>query len=247
MNITHKKTRVLAVGCSHAVYADPLAIAATLRFKEAFKPHLTIHLGDAIDCTAFMGSHIASGDGGPIEPDANAGLDYLKQLRPNVFLWGNHEHRLVRLKAHRNEFVRFAAADLCDKIDTRMALLKCQSIPYIGNRQQFNCGRVRFTHGTIYSESATRDYATSYAPHNGAIVHAHTHRPGEATGLRVDEPLGYCVGTLTTQDALEYANTRKATLGWGQAFVWGEICERTGNFQLWLHRHKYGQEWRLPV
>jgi predicted phosphodiesterase len=237
----------MAVGCSHACYADKDALAASLDFKKRWKPEITIHLGDAIDCTAFMGSKVNSGDGGEIEPDMESGLEYLKQLRPNVFLWGNHEHRLHRLADSRNEFVKFAALNLIERIDTRLALLKCRSIPYTGNSQSYQLGRVRFMHGTVYSVNATRDHATAFSPFNGALVHAHTHRPGAARGRRIDEPMGYCVGTLTQRGALEYAQTRLATLAWGQAILWGEINESTGDFQLWLHEHKIGQPWRLPV
>jgi hypothetical protein len=239
--------RVLGVGCSHAVYGDPLALDASIEFKERWKPHYTVHLGDAIDCTAFMGSTVRNGDGGEIEPDMDAGLEYLKALRPNVFLWGNHEDRLHRLADSRNEFVKFSALTLIERLETRLALLKCASIPYSGNSQDYSIGRVRFMHGTVFNENATRDHATAYAPHNGAVVHAHTHRPGAARGRRIDEPMGYCTGTLTRRGALEYAKTRLATLSWGQAILWGEINEATGDFQLWLHEHKIGQPWRLPV
>lgn len=239
--------RIMAVGCSHACYADPAALKATLDFKKRWKPDVTIHLGDAIDCTAFMSSHLGNGGGDAIEPDVESGLEYLKQLQPQVFLWGNHEDRLHRLANHKNEFVKFAALNLIERIETRCAVMKCQSIPYSGNSQSYQLGRVRFMHGTVFNENATRDHATAFAPHDGAVVHAHTHRPGAARGRRIDEPMGYCVGTLTQRGALEYAQTRLATLAWGQAILWGEINVKTGDFQLWLHEHKIGQEWKLPV
>ena len=241
--------RIMAVGCSHACYADPKAITATLEFKKRWKPKHVIHLGDAFDCTAFMSSHMGQGGGrDEIEPDIDSGLLYLEQLRPNVFLWGNHEHRLIRLTQHRNDIVRFAAANLVERLETRLTLLKAKSIQYLGNDQDFTLGRVRFMHGTVYNENATRDHAGAFAPYKGALVHAHTHRPGMARGRRADNPLGYCVGTLTRRSALEYANTRLATLAWGQAILWGEINTTTGTYQLWLHEHNQEeQEWRLPV
>jgi hypothetical protein len=235
--------RVLALGCSHGIYADPDAIAAVLKFKASFRPDYTIHLGDAIDCTAFMSSTVRDGSGDPIEPDVDGGLRFLRQLRPTHFLLGNHEHRLHRLIHSKHELVRFAAAQVLDGITDECRALKCKMIPYTGNSQELVIGNVRFMHGTVYSENATRDHAESYAPWKGSVVHAHTHRAGMATGRRADSPLGFSVGTLTQRDALEYAKTRRATLSWSQAFVWGYVSHKSS--QLFLCQ-KQAKEWRLP-
>ena len=86
MNITRKWKKVLAVGCSHGIYADEGSVRAVLKFRDSFKPDVTIHLGDACDVSAFMGSKLGSGDGDPIEPDVEGGLRFLNRLRPNHFL-----------------------------------------------------------------------------------------------------------------------------------------------------------------
>ena len=61
MTPTKRWKKLLALGCSHGVYADPSAVASVLNFRDSFKPEITIHLGDAIDCTAFMSSTVRDG------------------------------------------------------------------------------------------------------------------------------------------------------------------------------------------
>lgn len=71
MNINKGWKRFMAVGCSHGMYADPKAIEGVLKFKERFKPNMTVHLGDFVDMTPFMSS--ARGKGDAVEPDIGGG------------------------------------------------------------------------------------------------------------------------------------------------------------------------------
>lgn len=243
MNITRKWKKVLAVGCSHGIYADEGSVRAVLKFRDSFKPDVTIHLGDACDVSAFMGSKLGSGDGDPIEPDVEGGLRFLNRLRPNHFLFGNHEDRLERLVFSHNELISYAAAQVIAQIGDTCTKLKCKRHSYTGNEQALIIGNVRFMHGTVFSENSTRDMAESFAPWGGSVVHAHTHRAGMATGRRADSPLGFGVGTLTSRGALEYAKARRATLSWSAGFVWGYISDTSS--QLFLCQ-KQSEEWRLP-
>lgn len=238
--------RIMAVGCSHGKYADPTALDAVLTFRQRFKPHTVIHLGDAIDCTAFMSSHMGAARGDDVQPDVDSGLDFLRELRPNYFLLGNHEDRLERLACSKNELVSFCAVTVLSHIESFCNRNKCQTISYSGNDQCLMTGNVRWMHGTVYSENATRDHAESYATQGGVVVHAHTHRAGQATGRRHDAPIGFSVGTLTRRGALEYAKTRRATLGWSQGFVYGWVSENSSQIYL-CQRQNTVEKWLLPV
>lgn len=240
-----KFKKVFAVGCSHGIYADPTALEAVLKFKREFKPDITIHLGDAIDCTAFMSSHMGAARGDDVEPDVNGGLDFLRELRPQYFIFGNHEDRLDRLATSKNELVSYCAVTVLSHIESFCNRHKCKTIPYTGNDQDLTIGNVRFMHGTVYNVSATRDHAEAFAPFRGAVVHAHTHRAAQDTGRRGDAPIGFCVGTLGRKAAFGYAKTRRATLGWSQAFLYGYISDTSS--QLYLCQRQNDKEpWLLP-
>ena len=240
--IVRKWKRLLAVGCSHGIYADDTALAAVLRFRDSFKPAHTIHLGDFCDTAAFRSGAKGSPDEGePIGPDVDGGLEFLRDLRPTLILCGNHEARVWKLQHHHNAIVADCAGHVVERIQTAARKLKAELVPYRGVWAWRQIGGYKFTHGTVYGENATRDMAEMH----GRVVHAHTHRCAVANGRRDDNPTAYGVGTLTDAPNLDYASTRRATLAWSQGFVWGEVSGNDAT--LWLHETPRGQEWRLPA
>lgn len=244
MNIVRPWKRLVAVGCSHGPFIDPVAKAAVLKFRRSYirtgKGDRVIHLGDFTDLSAFMSK--AKGEGDKVKPDVDQGLSFLDELKVTDVAGGNHEARLWREMESRNEVVAYAAQHLVETIETRVRRLRATLTPYTGVFQSIRIGNFKFMHGTMYGESATRDHAEAH----GNVVHAHTHRAGVAKGRRDDNPTGFSVGTLTRMGAMEYANTRKSTLAWSQGFVWGEYCDDL--CVLWLHEQpSTSTEWRLPV
>lgn len=240
MNINKGWKRFMAVGCSHGMYADPKAIEGVLKFKERWRPHCTVHLGDFVDMTPFMSS--ARGKGDAVEPDIGGGLKFLDQLRPNVVLAGNHEVRLWREAASDDEVYSGYALRLINDITEHCRKRKALFIEYTGIWQAFQLANYKFTHGTVYGENAPRDMAEMY----GNVIFAHTHKVGRMTGRRDDTPTGISVGTLTRRGAMDYANTRRATFAWSQGMAFGYYNDE----QLipWVHEQPQGQdEWILPV
>jgi len=240
MSITKKYKRFLALGCSHGIYADPLAIEAVLKFRKNFKPHEVIHLGDFCDMSPFMGSS-DNGKGDPIKPDLLGGIEFLKQLEPTHILAGNHEARLWRDLQSTNELKVFTAEACIEAITTTALKLHATFTPYTGVWQAVKLGNFTFTHGTVYNENSARDMAEMY----GNVIFAHTHKPSLQNGRRIDHPVGISVGTLTKRGALEYANIRRATLAWGQGFVYGEYTD--DKLYPRLFTHDYSDKWNLPA
>lgn len=240
--IVQKWKRLLAVGCSHGIHADPKAINAVLRFREAFKPDACIHLGDFCDTTAFRsGAKGTNDEAEPIQPDVDGGLEFLDALAPTLVFCGNHEDRLFRLANSPNAIVSHCAHGVINEIYATCQRLKAQLVEWSGIEQGRIIGGYRFMHGVFFNENATRDHAEAF----GNVVHAHTHRAGVAKGRRSDSPTGYAVGTLTRRGAMEYAKTRRATMAWSGGFVWGEYTDHEA--VLWLHEQPSNlAEWRLP-
>lgn len=236
--------RVLIVGCSHGKHIDPSARKAVLEFREKFKPQAVVHLGDFCDTAAFRsGARETADSAEEVEPDIDDGLTFLAEIGATHVLCGNHEDRLWRLAHSPNAVVAYAAGKVIGAINDHCRKLKAQLFPYDGVFQKIRLGNFTLTHGVMYGENATRDHAESF----GNIVHAHTHRPGIATGRRDDHPIGICVGTLTGRRNMEYAKARRATLSWGQAFGWGEYCDNFASLNLCLGpQEQNGGRWLLP-
>ena len=232
----------MAVGCSHGAWIDRRAADAVLEFKRRYKPHVTVHLGDALDMTAFRSGAAGSKDEAePIAPDMDAGLQFIRRLEPQVWLMGNHEDRLYRLRDHPKAIVSELAGMLVGEIESECRKLKCVTVPY-HYKQAYRLGNYSLMHGWFFNENAARDHAEAF----GNVIFAHTHRAGMAKGRRADSPTGYCVGTLMRVEHAEYAKGRRATLGWSQGFVWSEFTDSQA--VVWLHEQPQGSHtWRLPL
>ena len=234
--------KLFAVGCSHGIHADPVALGQVLRFKERFKPDTTIHLGDAVDLAALRsGAKGTNDEHAPLSPDIDGGVEFLQQLRPTIFFYGNHEARITKFCHSHNAVVQLAAQSIRTGLHDALRRMKSDVILYDGIYQGRVIGGVRYMHGVFYNENHCRDHAEAF----GNVVFAHAHRAGVATGRRADSPKGFCVGTLTRFAAMEYANTRRATLGWSQGFVWGYYRDNCS--QLWLREKNPNAPWLLPL
>lgn len=240
--VVHQWRRFLAVSCSHGDLADNTALGAVLDFKRLWKPDTTVHLGDAFDTAAFRsGAKGSSDEAAEVLPDFDAGFDFLKRLQPTHFLCGNHEDRLWSLRSHFNAQVATLAQLLVERIETRLALLKCSITPY-DFKAHIRLGNFAFTHGTVYGENASRDMAEMW----GNVIHGHTHRAAIGYGRRVDNPVGICTGHLLDVAKATYSKNRRSSLSWSQGFCYGEYSDH--RTVAWLHSQPQGEiEWRLPL
>ena len=236
----------MAVGCSHARYICPDARRAILAFRETFKPKTVLHIGDFCDTTAFRSGAVGTSDESePIEPDIDGGLTFLAELGATHVLCGNHEARLWQKAMSPNAVVAYAAGKAIGAITDHAKKYKYQLTEYSGIHQKpFIFGGTKFLHGVMYGENATRDHAEAF----GNVVHAHTHRPAMATGRRDDHPIAFCVGSLTRRREMTYAANRRATLGWGLAFVYGHYTDTQASLNLCLgpREQQPDQPWLLP-
>jgi len=243
-NIGKKYERFIAVSCSHGKYADKTAIEAVLTMRDKWKPSIVVHLGDWCDTTAFRsGAHGTSDESEPVAPDIDGGIMFLKEYRPTHVLDGNHEDRIPRLLNSNNALVAYSAQQATNYIDESFKKIGCRRIPYNGVFQTLVIGNVTFTHGTIYNENSARDMAEMYG---GQVIFGHTHRAQVGEGRTLKESTGYCAGTLTRRGEMDYAKCRRATFGWRQGIVYGEIGPKDSAVWL-LTRSEFNQDWRLPL
>lgn len=233
----------MAVGCSHGIEIDPEARAAVLKFKAAWKPHTTLHLGDFIDLSAFRAGAVRDSNdadhASDVARDLMAGIEFLHELQPNQILCGNHEARLWRFRESPNALLAYAANLTIHKIEETAKKLRAPLTPY-GIRNYVELGDTKFIHGSMFNVSAIRDHAETY----GNVVMAHLHRVGWERARNIDGASGYCVGMLANFD-MSYAATRRATLAWSQGFAYGHYCDTATTVHL-CERKKH-LPWLLPL
>jgi predicted phosphodiesterase len=216
--------KYLAVSCTHGAEADPRALDAMLRLKEAWKPQFTLHLGDAIDARCLRSGARKDSDSADhaadLADDLMQGLAFLRQLKPNVYLLGNHEARLTELAHSPNAVLSYAAGNVMGRIMDEMGKIKCQVVPYVGVHPAgvFLLGDTGFTHGSLYGVSAARDAAEMSGR---SIVMGHTHRVAMESARTHAKAIGYNIGCGLDLN-VGYAKSRRATLGWAHGFAFGE-------------------------
>lgn len=246
MNITRRWHKLMAVGCTHAHHIDPVFESETLAFRERWKPKVVVHLGDWSDTEGLLRGGEGSGsEGESLRDDMETGLSYLERLGVTHCTMGNHDERPYRFLKSTSPVKQAAAELLVERIESKMKSLRIHWQNSWSNRGWILFGGFKFMHGYMYGENATRDHAIAH----GKVVHAHTHRSAFATAPRDDNAKAFCVGTGTRMGALEYAKTRKATLAWSQAVLWGEYTNDgnpCGIFQLYEHPPEE-TKWRMPV
>lgn len=232
----------MAVSCSHGGLADPQALKAVLEFRDRWKPDFVAHLGDFIDMAAFRsGAKGKVDEGAPIDPDFQAGIDFLDLLHPNVILCGNHEDRLWSLRKHPNAIVSTLASRIVKDIQDECKKLKAKVVPY-EYKAHYMLGDFRLMHGVFYNEMAIRDHAEAF----GNCIIGHIHRAGIARGRRVDNPLCIGVGTLTNVPNMDYAKNRRATLGWSQGICFGLYDDK--RCYPWLcEKSQTETDWIFPI
>ena len=237
--------RILVVSCSHGAHIDTESAETVIGFKRRYKPHMTIHLGDFIDLSAFMGSHLDKGHGDPIEPDLNQGLDFMRALEPNIVFLGNHEDRLYSLKQRGSELVRYAAAEVIKNIKVMVKDLKAELVPYSGTFDPKSwrlVGGTAFGHGFLFNEQAPRDHAEMLGR---PIVMGHIQRLVSQPGRCLGAPEGISVGCLASIPAMHYAKNRRATVAWDNGFGYGEYTDKWCNIK--LERIRQWHPARIPT
>jgi predicted phosphodiesterase len=237
-----KPKRILVVSCSHGHLINDEAAAAVLKFREEYKPHTVLHLGDAIDAGCFMASNVRTGEGDPIDRDLQRGIEFVENLSPTTLFMGNHEDRLWRLRHEsRNEFVTYAADRVIKSIEQLAKACKAEMVPYAGTfdpNSWRTYGGTAFGHGFMYNEQAARDHAEMLGM---PVVIGHVHKLLRQPGRAIGAPEGIAVGCLCDIPSMAYAKTKRQTSAWDHGYAWGEYGENW--CRLYLERIS---KWKRP-
>jgi hypothetical protein len=116
---------------------------------------------------------------------------------------------------------RDAATGILDRVQTAADKMKCRIIPYKGVHADcaFLLGDTAFIHGALFGVSAVRDAAEYFGR---SVVMGHTHRVAMESARIHAKATGYNIGCGVKLD-IEYAATRRQTLGWRHAAAYGHF------------------------
>lgn len=229
-------TKFVACGDNHGDLVDNRLANQLFAFCKEWKPKYKIHLGDNWDFRCIRKGASASEEHDlDIEDDWVAGQAFLESYKPTVFLWGNHDHRLMNMLDRNNKaVVRGYARQGIDRIEGILRKIGCKEVrPYHYDKGVYQLGPVSFVHGYSANLSSERQHASHYAISGGACIMGHVHRMGMDIGPRHGGVTGYSAGCLAEVERMTYASQRLATARWQPGWLFGMINEKTGGWQVW--------------
>ena len=224
---------------NHGDMADPKAMAVFREFVEYFKPHFRGHGGDAFDLRALRSNASQEEKQEGVAADVDMGVDFLKWFNPHVWLWGNHDHRIVRKTEESNHGT---LRDYCRMLHNRILddVPNARMIPYGKRDGVFEYGDHRFIHGY----NANLHAAYKAASHYGNVVMGHVHcTTGPVRFPNYDGFTGYSSGCLCRLE-MEYNKGHINTLKQNHGFIYGFKIHG----KLIIH-HAYATDgvWVLPT
>lgn len=238
-----KLTKFIFASDSHGDMADPEALAALYEFTKDFKPDYRIAGGDHYDFRSLRRGAGNDKEGAEsLQADLDEGKQFFARWRPNVWLWGNHEHRLDAQQSSGSALVRDYCQGVKDHINAHAR--KCGAkviLPYHADLGVYRLGPVAMVHGFAHGVNSTVVQGLHYAPYGGALIHGHTHNLASIALTKHGGGNAFSAGCLCRKEDMAYSAQRLATARWGSGFVAGFVTAG-GDYKAWLV-HKMGGQW----
>jgi hypothetical protein len=231
---------------NHGDMEDTSVTDALVRFIDKFKPHHRIHGGDCFDIKALRKGAEGKEVNDSLEKDISMGCEFIRRVKPTVFLWGNHEDRLFKtMESSGSGIIRDYCKEIIDYIVSTLKEVGCKTIkPYHAEDGTYKIGPIVFCHGYTANQNSVKEHAIHYAPSGGACVIGHLHTIMQANARRHKGVVGFCSGWLGKQRTAGYAKARLNSSTWGNGWLYGWV---KGNEWKILQAHKVGGKWMAPI
>ncbi len=231
--------RFLCAADNHGDKADPSAVEAFFAFRDYFKPDDVFHLGDCFDWRPFRNGASRTELNEGIADDTSAGLEFMRRLNPDVWVMGNHDHRLPReVERCENRTLGLLLGNEWDAICKECANIDISIVPW-GKRNFLQHGDHKLIHGYHSGLYAARQAAAVY----GNVIMGHVHTSDMHRSPHIDGAAGHTSACLCELD-MEYnkghPNTLKQQNGWVYGF------NHHGRLAV-FHAVKTGDTWYLPT
>jgi predicted phosphodiesterase len=243
-----KYTKFVVVGDNHGHHVSETSVDAFESFLNHFKPELRIHDGDNWDFGAWRKGASIEEQNERNDEDLAAGADFIKLLRPNVMLLGNHDQRAFDQLESDNVDRQKSALHAVEKMHEVLRQVNCKKVfeyKVKGPRERdvnfFKYKNLITTHGMYAgNQSATRRIAQTVGHPGCVVVHGHTHDFNIITLEHISGPIvGISSMMMADVNQLGYSLKRMATTRWTNGWVYGVIDELTGNVKAFT-AHKFG-------
>ena len=223
--------KFVACGDSHGNLVCEKTKRKFLDFVAEWKPHYRIHLGDFVDAPSLRkGCSIEESSLG-ISNDFQAGIEFIREYRPNYLTLGNHDDRIWLHSTHcANGILREHCAELAEAAEQEFRKLKIQWVPYHVSRYlQMPEGGPKLLHGFL----AGMNPAKAHFERFGSCLFGHVHAPSSYIAKHIDQGQAYALGCMADIGQMDYAKKFPNMLGWRRGWIYGMINSKTGAWNAW--------------
>lgn len=202
----------------HGHHGDASALAVLSLFIDSYKPEIRVAMGDIFD---FAGLRAGATEGDALDDiaaDFEAGCEFLAWFKPTHFMWGNHDHRLVKVDRDKAKHaaLRHLAGQWIDRIS--VVTEGAMHVPYCKRRGLLPLGNITLTHGYAHGVNAVRQQTLVY----GSMAMGHIHTVSRVPVEGHPSKVGYSIGCLCDLNP-PYAETAIRTLAWQHGFAFGVV------------------------
>lgn len=212
----------------HGDKHDPEVETRFLEFDAAWKPTVRIFGGDLWDFRPIRRKASEDEKRDSMTADYDAGMEFLDEWQPNVFLRGNHDERLWDAKENGTGPLQDLAGKWIDEIDEKLKKMRCLMLPWDKRKGVYLYGHLRVIHGFFAGLYATKQHASVY----GSVLHGHTHAIDEAAVPGLEKRVGRACGCLCQLD-YEYNRGQPNSLRHAHGWAYGVVNLRTGDYIVW--------------
>lgn len=210
-----KPIRWVFASDNHGDACDQASIAALKDFVKFFKPDVRIHGGDCFDLRALRKGGSEEEQAEALEADIEMGCDFLKWYKPQYFLLGNHDARLIDWINSYNPVRRRMASQVWEN-EILPAAGNAKIFQYCKRNGVFKLGTLAFVHGFTSGIYAAKRIAEIY----GNCLSGHTHAIDAFSIAGLEPRIGRTCGALCKLD-LSYNRAHLNTLRQSPGFAYG--------------------------
>jgi predicted phosphodiesterase len=226
---------------NHGDSEDPSAISAATSFLKEWKPNIRIHGGDNWDFRPLRRKASEEEKRELMRADFDAGMKFMKVLKPTHFCRGNHDERLWDLAKENKGIISEYARSLITEAQTTLTKFGTRMLPYDKRDGILEIGKLRALHGYACGVNAARRHALTY----GSCLAGHAHGIQSSSIEGLDNRVAHIVGCLCLLN-MEYSRATMASLVHRHGFRFGVIHRKSGIYQSWQAESINGT-WIIPT
>ena len=225
----------------HGDQQDAKACKVFFAFARDWKPDVRVMGGDLFDFRPLRRKAGEEERRESMRADFEAGIEWLKEFKPNHYLRGNHCERLWELAAADKGVESDYAFQGIHEIETLTARLKCKVYPYHKKKGVARLGsHLKVIHGFAGGVYAARQSALVY----GSVLFGHVHCIDEHSIPGLERRVARCCGALCNLD-MDYAARLPSSLRQAHGFAYGVIHKTSGLYHAWIAEGLNGK-WVIP-